>query len=64
MAGPCRLCKTCNVKGRCRFPEMARPSMESCGIDVYATARNSGIKLDVVTSEGATAKFINLVLID
>jgi len=64
MAGPCRLCKVCNLKGRCRHPELARPSMESCGIDVYATARNSGIELDVVTREDATSKFINLILID
>jgi predicted metal-binding protein len=64
MAGPCRLCKTCNVRGRCRHPEIARPSMESCGIDVYATARNSGINLDVVTRKDATSEFINLVLID
>ncbi len=63
MAGPCRLCKECNVTGRCKHPDLARPSMESCGIDVYATARNSGIELDVVTSEDATPKFINLVLI-
>jgi predicted metal-binding protein len=64
MAGPCRLCKVCNVKGRCRHSELARPSMESCGIDVYATARRSGIRLDVVTRENATSKFINLILID
>ena len=38
--------------------------MESCGIDVYATARNSGIKLEVVTREDAPSKHINLVLID
>ena len=63
MAGPCRLCKVCNRRGRCRHPELARPSMESCGIDVYATARNSGIKLEVVTREGATSKFIHLILI-
>jgi predicted metal-binding protein len=63
MAGPCRLCKVCNLEGRCRHSKLARPSMESCGIDVYATARNSGIKLDVVTREDATSKFINLILI-
>ncbi len=64
MAGPCRLCKVCKLKGRCRYPELARPSMESCGIDVYATARNSGIKLEVVTREDAPSKHINLILID
>ena len=35
--GPCRLCPGCNVRGRfCRFPHMARPSIEACGIDVFA----------------------------
>jgi predicted metal-binding protein len=64
MAGPCRLCKECNVAGRCKHPDQARPSMESCGVDVYATARNSGIELEVVTRADARSKHINLVLID
>ncbi len=63
VAGPCRLCKECNVTGRCKHPYLARPSMESCGIDVYATARNSGIKLEVATREDGPSKYINLVLI-
>lgn len=64
MAGPCRLCAECNRDGLCRHPEQARPSMEGCGIDVYATARNSGIRLDVVTRRDATARFINLLLVE
>ena len=63
VAGPCRLCAECDVTGRCRHPYQARPSMESCGIDVYATVRNSGIKLEVVTREDAPSKHINLILI-
>jgi predicted metal-binding protein len=62
--GPCRLCKECDVPGDCRHPELARPSMESCGIDVYATARNSGIKLEVVTRRDGPSKHINLILIE
>ena len=38
--------------------------MEGCGIDVYATARGSGIRLEVVPQHDATPKFINLLLID
>ena len=38
-AGPCRLCAECDPSGPCRFPDQARPSMEACGIDVYATVR-------------------------
>ena len=62
--GPCRLCRECDLTGDCRHPEQARPSMESCGIDVYATARNSGIKLEVVTRRDAPSKHINLILLD
>ena len=63
-AGPCRLCKVCDVTSRCKHPYQARPSMESCGIDVYATARGSGIELEVATREDGPSKHINLILID
>jgi len=63
VAGPCRLCKECDPASRCRHPYQARPSMESCGIDVYATARNSGIELEVATREDGPSKNINLILI-
>jgi predicted metal-binding protein len=62
--GPCRFCRDCNLTGDCRHPELARPSMESCGIDVYATAGNSGIKLEVATRRNGPSKHINLILID
>jgi predicted metal-binding protein len=64
VAGPCRFCKTCNVDGLCRHPDLVRPAMEACGIDVYATARGAGIELNVVTREGQSFKNVNLVLID
>ena len=64
MAGPCRLCKECDVTGQCKNPDQARPSMESCGIDVYATARNSGIKLEVATRRDGPSKHVNLILLD
>ncbi|MFO7675298.1 MAG: DUF2284 domain-containing protein [bacterium] len=63
-AGPCRLCADCNADGLCRHPEIARPAMEACGIDVYATCRNAGIKLEVVTSAEATPRYVNLLLIE
>ncbi len=62
--GPCRFCRKCDLTGDCRHPEQARPSMESCGIDVYATARNSGIELEVVTRRHGPSKHINLILLD
>ncbi len=46
--GPCDLCTQCNLK-ECQEPDLARPSMEACGIDVYATARKAGFKIEVLT---------------
>jgi len=63
-AGPCRLCRTCNVGGLCRFPYLARPAMEACGIDVYATARHAGIPLEVVTRADGPVRYVSLVLLD
>jgi len=63
-AGPCRLCAECDPDTRCKHPEVVRPAMEACGIDVYATCRNSGVELNVVTRRDAPAKYVNLVLID
>uniref|UniRef100_A0A7C4CCH0 DUF2284 domain-containing protein n=1 Tax=candidate division WOR-3 bacterium TaxID=2052148 RepID=A0A7C4CCH0_UNCW3 len=63
-AGPCRFCAKCDTGRLCRFPELMRPSMESCGIDVYATCRNSGIELHVVRSRTERPKYVSLVLLD
>lgn len=63
VAGPCRLCIPCDIKNTCKFTEVARPAMEACGIDVYQTARNSGIKLEVVKSTKDISKYCCLILI-
>jgi predicted metal-binding protein len=63
-AGPCRLCAECDTTQRCRHPSEARPSLESCGVDVYATCRNAGIRLKVVTSEEQAPRYIHAVLLD
>ncbi|MDW5562898.1 MAG: DUF2284 domain-containing protein [Methanomassiliicoccus sp.] len=47
----CYRCDTCALeegKTKCRFPVKARPSMESAGIDVFATAKNAGIEAHVI----------------
>jgi predicted metal-binding protein len=63
-AGPCRLCVECDVTRRCRHPEHSRPSMESCGIDVYATCRNAGVRLEVVTCRTDQPRYVHLLLLD
>ena len=62
-SGPCGLCKTCNLE-KCRFPKKAIPSMEACGIDVFATARANGYNLQVVQEKGDSSCYFGLVLFD
>jgi len=64
VAGPCRFCVPCDVNNPCKFPELARPAMEACGIDVYKTARNVGIKMAVVKSTKDISKYCCLILIE
>jgi predicted metal-binding protein len=63
-AGPCSLCETCAFEEGCRHPELARPSMESCGIDVFATAREHGFTINVVRDRKDAQHYFGLVLID
>jgi predicted metal-binding protein len=60
---PCQLCGNCNVK-RCNHTEQARPSMEACGIDVYATVRANGYPIEVVKDYSDDANYYGLVLIE
>ena len=63
VAGPCTLCKECSLT-ECKFPELARPSMEACGIDVYSTAKNNGFPIDVLKSKDEVQNYYGLVLIE
>ena len=63
-AGPCRLCQTCGPEDGCRHPEEARPSMEGCGIDVYATVRRHGFTIEVVRTHQDPQHYFGLVLVD
>jgi predicted metal-binding protein len=62
--GPCTRCKECNITGTCLHPEKARPSMESCGIDVYKTARESGLPIKVVKDHSQDRDIYGLVLVE
>ena len=62
-SGPCFLCKTCNLES-CQHPELARPSMEACGIDVYRTARVSGLPIEVCADLDAEENYYGLLLLE
>jgi predicted metal-binding protein len=63
-SGPCHYCDRCSVTGRCVHPYLARPSMEACGIDVYATARANGFTINVVRSHREQGDYFGLVLVE
>lgn len=43
-AGACRVCEQCTCPGApCRFPHLAIPSMEACGLVVSKTCEDAGI---------------------
>jgi predicted metal-binding protein len=63
-SGPCNRCKKCNVSGGCLNADKARPSMESCGIDVFKTAQEHGLPLNVVRNHNQERDLYGLVLIE
>jgi len=63
-AGPCHLCPTCAFDEGCRHAEQARPAMEACGIDVYATARKAGFTINVVRTHQDPQHYFGMVLIE
>jgi len=64
-SGPCHLCDdNCAFDEGCRHPREARPSMEACGIDVYATVRKHGFTINVVRTRKDPQHYFGLVLIE
>ena len=71
LCGPCRLCRTCAIEKPsrrrpriCRHAELARPAMEAAGIDVFATARQAGMPIEVVASRDCPQDYYALVLLE
>ncbi len=62
-AGPCPHCSECNLK-ECEHPDIARPSMEGCGVDVFATVRNAGFEIRVVQDRSEKPTFYALLLLE
>jgi predicted metal-binding protein len=63
-SGPCRLCKECDPNGLCKHGYEARPSMESCGIDVFKTARDNGFPIEVVRTHEEERNIYGVVLVE
>ena len=63
-AGPCRLCPSCAFEEGCRHPDEARPAMEACGIDVFATLRKHGFTINVVKTYKDPQRYFGLVLVE
>lgn len=63
--GPCRKCSVCKGKpGSCPRPYETAPSMEACGIDVFATVRANGIEVSTYAAPGAVPDCFGLILVD
>ena len=63
-AGPCELCGECAFEDGCRHPQQARPAMEACGIDVFATVHKQGLPLEVARSRTDPQHYYGLVLVE
>lgn len=62
-AGPCSWCEQC-ADERCRFPEKRRPSLESCGVDVFELAESCRMDLKPLKTSADFVQYIGLLLID
>jgi predicted metal-binding protein len=62
-SGPCGRCKTCSMEA-CLHADRARPSMEACGIDVFATARAYNLPIEVVKGHTDVRNLYALVLVE
>jgi len=61
--GPCCWCEEC-PPDQCRHPEKRRPSLESCGCDVFALAERCGIPVAPLRSSDDFVQYIGLLLVD
>ncbi|MEN3016417.1 MAG: DUF2284 domain-containing protein [Candidatus Methanosuratincola petrocarbonis] len=59
----CPYCDECNLE-YCNHPEKLRPSMEGCGIDVFATVKKAGFKIGVLKDRDARPSFYGLLLVE
>lgn len=61
--GPCCWCETCPPE-RCPHPEKRRPSLESCGCDVFALAARCGLPVAPLRQSDDFVQYVGLLLVD
>ena len=61
--GPCCWCDSC-PPDCCSHPEKRRPSLESCGCDVFALAERCGIPIAPLKKSDDFVQYIGLLLVD
>ena len=61
--GSCEKCKKCNPDF-CNFPKETVPSMEACGIDVFATVRNNVLEIHTLKSREEVHNYFGLVMVE
>lgn len=45
---PCSECKKCAYPKNCKHPDRRRPTTESFGVDFFTTAKNIGVRMEVL----------------
>lgn len=63
-AGPCSLCTECKPPAPPKKCTATRPSMESAGIDVFATVRKQGFSLETRKDKNEYIKYFGLLLLE
>lgn len=59
--GACKKCAKCNSE-HCNFPGQTVPSMEACGIDVFATVRSNGLEIHTLREKGEIQNHFGMIL--
>lgn len=62
-SGPCKKCAKCNAEC-CNFPGQTVPSMEACGIDVFATVRNNGLEIHPLREKTEVQNHFGLLMVE
>ena len=63
--GHCPYCKKCTLSSkRCKYPILAKPSMEACGIDVLTTVQKLKYPLKIFHDKEQIPEWFGLILLE